>query len=235
MSHPLFRIEHLDVMRGQIIILREIDLHVDSGEVVTVIGPNGAGKSTLFGSILGLHKIIKGNIFLEDELINKSKRGKITRQIALVPQESAVFPFLTVFENIWIAKKRSKNQVLQDPVFDLFEVLKERLHQEAYKLSGGQRQMLALAMGMVKNPKLLMLDEPSLGLAPVLVQEIFDTVRKMSTQYQQSILISEQTPRILDISDRVYVIEGGQVRLHGRAEEFREDERIRKVYLGMEV
>ncbi len=235
MGNTLFSIKNLDVMRGQILILRDIELYVNSGEVVTIIGPNGAGKSTLFGSVLGLHKITKGDIILEGKSIANINNKEKTNKIALVPQESAVFPFLTVFENLWIAKRGSRNQVLEDDVFYLFEMLRDKIDQEAYTLSGGQRQMLALAMGMVRKAKLLMLDEPSLGLAPFLVKEIFNTIKNISKKYKQSILISEQTPRVLDISDRVYVIEGGQIRLHGRSEEFKEDERIKKVYLGMEV
>lgn len=235
MENTLFSIKNLDVMRGQILILRDIELYVNSGEVVTIIGPNGAGKSTLFGSVLGLHKITKGDIILEGKSIANINNKEKTNKIALVPQESAVFPFLTVFENLWIAKRGSRNQVLEDDVFYLFEMLRDKIDQEAYTLSGGQRQMLALAMGMVRKAKLLMLDEPSLGLAPFLVKEIFNTIKNISKKYKQSILISEQTPRVLDISDRVYVIEGGQIRLHGRSEEFKEDERIKKVYLGMEV
>lgn len=240
MSETLLQIKDLDVIRGGILVLRNINIYIKRGEVVALIGPNGAGKSTLFGSLMGLYKFAKGSIgFAGKQIHGKQIHGKqireISKQICLIPQELATFPFLTVFENLWIAKGASRQKVLKDEIFDLFPVLYERRNQEACTLSGGERQMLALGIGLVRKSELIMLDEPTLGLAPIMVGLILDTIKKINKNLNLPILISEQTPRVLDISDRVYVIEGGEIRLQGKAEDLKKDEKIRKVYLGMQV
>ncbi len=235
MSETLLQIRDLDVIRGGVLVLRNISLDIKRGEIVALIGPNGAGKSTLFGSLMGLYKFPKGSIEFAGKKIHVEQIREISKQICLIPQELATFPFLTVFENLWIAKGVSKQKVINDEIFELFPVLFERRNQEACTLSGGQRQMLALGMGLVRKSDLVMLDEPTLGLAPIMVGLILDTIKKISKNLDLSILISEQTPRILDISDRVYVIEGGEIRLQGKAEDLKKDEKIRKVYLGVQL
>jgi len=235
MSETLLQIKDLNVIRGGILVLRNINLDIKRGEIVALLGPNGAGKSTLFGSLMGLYKFAKGSIEFAGKQIHGKQIREINKQICLTPQEFATFPFLTVFENLWIAKGSSRQKVLKDEVFNLFPVLHERRNQEACTLSGGERQMLALGIGFVRKSELIMLDEPTLGLAPIMVARILDTIKKISKNFNLSILISEQTPRVLDISDRVYVIEGGEIRLQGKAEDLKKDEKIRKVYLGMQV
>jgi len=235
MSDTLLWVKDLEVLRGGVLVLRNINLHIKNGEVIALIGPNGAGKTTLFGSIMGLHRIVNGIIRFGGEQIQAMKTGKISNQISLVPQEFAVFPFLTVLENLWVAKGSSKQEIVRDEIFNLFPILYGKRNQEACVLSGGERQMLALGMGIIRNTKLLLLDEPTLGLAPMMANQILNTVKEISKKYKVSILISEQTPRVLDISDRVYVIEGGQIRMEGEAEKLKTDERIIKVYLGMTV
>ena len=235
MADTLLWVKDLKVMRGEILVLRNINLHVKEGEVIALIGPNGAGKTTLLGSIMGLHRIVNGIIRFGGEQIQAMKAGKISNRISLVPQEFATFPFLTVLENFWVAKGSSKREIVRDEIFNLFPVLCGKINQEACTLSGGERQMLALGMGVIRNNKLLLLDEPTLGLAPMMVNRILNTIKEISKSHGVSILISEQTPRVLDISDRVYVIEGGQIRMEGEAEKLKTDERIIKVYLGMAV
>ncbi|MCX6260608.1 MAG: ABC transporter ATP-binding protein [Bacteroidia bacterium] len=234
-SNILLNIHELDVMRGGTLILRDINLNIEHGEIVALIGPNGAGKTTLFGSIMGLYKITKGNV----DLFGKSLKGmnpiKISKLISLVPQELATFPFLTVLENLWIAKGSSKQEVLNDEIFNIFPVLKARKDQEAWSLSGGQRQMLAISIGLLRKSKLLILDEPTLGLSPINLERILKTIKDISKNFHLSILISDQTPRVLDVAHRVYVIEGGQIRMQGNAQELKTDERIIKVYLGMDI
>lgn len=235
MPDILLEIKDLDVMRGEIPVLRNIHLQVEKGEVIAVIGPNGAGKTTLFESIMGLHKVTKGNIKIANQSIQGIPTEKISRKISLIPQESATFPFLTVLDNLWLAKDSPKRKVITDEIFKLFPPLQEKMYQEASTLSGGQRQMLALGMGLVRKSELLMLDEPTLGLSPLMTQRILSSVKEISEKFGLSVLISEQTPLVLDISDRVYVIEGGQIRMQGNSQELKADERIRKVYLGMAI
>lgn len=235
MPEDLLTVEHLYVTRGEILILKDISLTVRKGEVVAVIGPNGAGKSTLFGSIVGVHHIQKGSVHLDGRYIHRMSQEDIMKYIALVPQENAVFPYLTVLENLWVSIKYPKKDLLSHKVFDMFEPLKPLTNQEAATLSGGQRQLLAIAIGLIRERKLLILDEPSLGLAPILVKSILNKVREISEHFGLSILISEQTPQVLDISDRVYVLEGGQIRIEGKSQDLKNDERIRKVYLGVSV
>lgn len=233
MPENLLEILKLDVIRGDALVLRGINLYVENREVVALIGPNGAGKTTLFNSVVGLYKIVSGRIKFEGKYIHGAKQEEIVKQISLVPQESATFPYLTVLENLWVVQDCPKKAIKDDPVFDIFKPLREKINQEAITLSGGKRQMLALALGLIRKRKLLILDEPTLGLAPLVVKNILRTIRDIRESFGQSILISEQTPQVLDISERVYVIEGGQIRIKGNAEELKQDERIIKVYLGM--
>lgn len=235
MPKKLLELENLDVARGGILILRDINLYVKKGEVIALIGPNGAGKTTLFSSIVGLHKITNGRIKYDDKLIHEARQEEIVKHISLVPQEAAVFPYLTVLENLWVALDVPKRKIIQHEIFEILRPLKDKMSQEAITLSGGERQMLALAIGLVRKCQLLILDEPSLGLAPLLVKNILKMIREVSESFGISILISEQTPSVLDISDRVYVLEGGQIRIQGKSKELKQDERITKVYLGMSM
>lgn len=236
MSGQLFSIKNLGVIRGGVSVLRNVNLSVKTGEVVALIGPNGAGKSTLFGTIMGLHQITDGSIEFSGTTIQSLKTEEISKRISLAPQEEATFPFLTVMENLWIAKGCSKKRDLErDNIFKLFPVLYERKNQLACTLSGGQRQMLALGISLARKTELLLLDEPALGLAPIMVTRILHSVKEISENYRLSILISEQNPRVLDIADRVYVIEGGQIRMEGDAQELKTDERVTKIYLGMAI
>jgi branched-chain amino acid transport system ATP-binding protein len=233
MSVPVLEVKGLNATRTGVLVLRNIDLRVEEGEIVALIGPNGAGKSTFFGSVMGIHRITAGTVELRGSQIQGLKTETISRSISLVPQEAAAFPFMTIAENLWVAKGASKKELKQDPIFESFPVLLEKQDQEACTLSGGQRQALALGIGLIRKTELLLLDEPLLGLDPIMVSRIIETIKRVSSEYSLSILVSEQSPRILEIADRVYVIEGGEIRMTGDGKMLREDERIRKVYLGM--
>jgi branched-chain amino acid transport system ATP-binding protein len=235
MSENLLTVKELDVTRGGSLVLRDVSLFAEKGEIIALIGPNGAGKSTLFGAILGLYKISKGTIEFAGRQLKGMSTTKISELISLVPQEFATFPFLSVIDNLWISKGTSRQQVLADKIFDIFPVLREKKDQEAWSLSGGQRQMLSIGIGLIRKSQVLMLDEPTLGLSPVNVDRILTAIKKISEDFRLTIVISDQTPRVLDVANRVYVMEGGQIRIHGTAEELRNDERITKVYLGMAI
>jgi branched-chain amino acid transport system ATP-binding protein len=233
MSVTVLEVKGLNATRTGVLVLRDIDLRVEEGEIVALIGPNGAGKSTFFGSVMGIYRMTAGTIEFRGRQIQGQKTETISKSISLVPQEAATFPFMTIAENLWVAKSASKKELKQDPIFESFSVLREKQDQEACTLSGGQRQMLALGIGLIRKTELLLLDEPLLGLDPLMVSRIIETIKRVSSEYSLSILVSEQSPRILEIADRVYVIEGGQIRMTGDGQMLREDERIRKVYLGM--
>ena len=235
MPEILLETKALDVMRGGVPVVRDINMKVEKGETIALIGPNGAGKTTLFGAIMGLYKVAGGSVVYAGQQIHKMKTKKISKMISMIPQESATFPFLSVLDNLWIAKNASKKEVLEDEVFDLFPILREKMHQESWSLSGGQRQMLAIAMGLLRRSQLLILDEPTLGLSPVNVGIMLDIIKRINCERGITVLISDQTPRVLDVAERVYVLEGGQVRIEGRSEDLKTDDRIVKVYLGMAV
>jgi len=233
MENNLLEIRHIEVTRAGVSVLRQVNITIEKGRIVSVIGPNGAGKSTLFSAIMGFEQIIDGSILFDGKQINELKPEKISKLISYVPQEENTFPFLSILDNLWVAKCSSKKDVLEDPIFDLFPVLYARKYQESCTLSGGERQMLALAIGLMRNTRMLLLDEPSLGLAPLMVNRMLNKIKEISDRFALTILVSEQTPQVLDIADQVYVLEGGQIRLHGLAESLRNDDRIKNVYLGV--
>jgi len=235
MGNFLLEMQDLTVMRGDVLVLRDIDLNIKRGEAVALIGPNGAGKTTLFETVMGIHKVVKGDIRIEGSSIRGMGTERISRRISMIPQEFATFPFLTVLENLWISKNSSRRKAMTDEIFQIFPALQEKINQEASTLSGGQRQMLALGMGLARKCDILLLDEPTLGLSPLMTQRILNSIKEISDRFKLSVLISEQTPLVLNISDRVYVLEGGQIRIQGASQELKKDERIRKVYLGMAV
>jgi branched-chain amino acid transport system ATP-binding protein len=231
----LLKVEGLEVTLSGVPILRNIDIEIAAGEIVGLIGPNGAGKSTLLGAIMGLYVIQNGLIRLNGREIHRMRTEEISKLISLTPQEEGVIPFLTVIENLWVAKKGAKNEILNEEVLKIFPMLSEKIDQEASTLSGGQRQALAIAISLIRNKSLILLDEPTIGLSPIMVNTILDTIQRIKNKFGLSIFIAEQTPRILDICDRVYVLEGGEIRIQGPANKLKCDDRICKVYLGMAV
>jgi len=215
-------------------ILDGVDIHVGPGEVVALIGHNGAGKSTLLKAVFGLLPLWKGSVRLKGVLVPRpSPRELLSLGVAYVPQGNRVFTDLSVGENLDIGCGRvSEKRARIERTYEMFPSLKDRLRQRAGTLSGGEKQMLALANALVTAPQLLLLDEPSLGLAPPLVSESLGRIREISIGGGVSVLIVEQKVReVLHVADRVYVLRNGQVSFTGSAEDLRDETLLRNVYL----
>ena len=223
---------------GKSEVLREINLKVVKGQIVTIIGPNGAGKTTLFRTIFGLLPVRKGTVVFEGEDLSKlSPLARIQRGIALVPQGRAVFPDLSVLENMemgaYTVKDKKQVQETMEKCYHLFPVLRERVKQRAGTLSGGEQQMLVIARALMSKPRFLMLDEPSLGISPRLVKEIFKTIDVINKTKNTTICLVEQNANIaLKHAHFGYVMEGGQIRISGSTQELMNDERVKHAYLG---
>ena len=233
----MLRIEGLKVYYGKIMAVKGISFEVKEGEIVSIIGSNGAGKTTTLKAISGLLKS-EGNIFFLDQNISSMKAYERTRLgIIHVPEGRGVFPKLSVIENLEIGgynidKKTLKSNI--DLVFSIFPRLKDRIKQKASTLSGGEQQMLAIGRGIVASPKILLLDEPSLGLAPIVVKNIFSVIKKINKEYNVPILIVEQNAKMsMEISNRTYVIETGVIVKTGLSKELIIDNFIQKAYLGL--
>ena len=233
----MLKINNLNVYYGGIHALKGISLKVPKGKVVTLIGANGAGKSTTLRTICRLVKSKNGEIIFNDENITKKATDEIVKMgIAMIPEGRKIFPNLTVQENLNIGAfiRTDKEKIADDQewVCDLFPQLKERLWQKGETLSGGEQQMLAIARGLMSRPKFLMLDEPSLGLAPLLVKEIFDIIKRIHQEGMTVLLVEQNAFAALKIADYAYVLETGRVVLQGTGEELLQDERVKKAYLG---
>jgi ABC-type branched-subunit amino acid transport system ATPase component len=233
----LLNVDSLVTGYGKKQIVNGVTLDVASGEIVALIGHNGAGKSTLLKAVFGLIPIWHGRAFLDGELLREpTPRELLHSGVAYVPQGNRVFTDLTVRENLEMGGVMLPNRKLLNErierVFTLFPVLKERLRQRAGTLSGGEKQMLALANALILLPRLLLLDEPSLGLAPPLVSEALRRIQQISEDSAIAVLIVEQKVRkALKIADRVYVLRNGRVSFTGSADELSDDEKLREVYL----
>ncbi len=232
----MLKVQHLKTGYGKKLIIDDLSMHVNKGEIVAIIGHNGAGKSTLLKSIIGLLPAWSGDILFENQKLNPSASENVRKGISMIPQGSQVFDELTVEENLEIASfvlndKKVINQRLKD-VFATFPILKERKKQSAGKLSGGQQQILAFGMALIKRPKLLLMDEPSLGLAPGMVKESFSLIKQLNQKYGLSILIVEQKVReALKIAHRAYVLRLGKIALEGNAKEMLKSETYKKIFL----
>jgi branched-chain amino acid transport system ATP-binding protein len=223
---------------GQIHALKGVSLEVKQGSICCLIGANGAGKSTTLMSISGIHRIASGRLEFQGKAIQDRAPEEIVQQgIVHVPEGRRIFPFLTVQENLLLGAylRNDKLEIKSslEQAFSLFPILKERRKQAGGTLSGGEQQMLAIARGLMSKPKLLLLDEPSLGLAPLIVEYIMDIIRRISEQQGVTILVVEQNAQAaLDLADYGYVMETGQVVLEDRAERLLENQRVREAYLG---
>ncbi len=234
----LLEVEKIDVFYDDVQAVWGISLHVDEGEVVGIIGANGAGKSTTLNTISGLLKPRTGSIVFREQNIEHLPAEKIVESgIAQIPEARRLFPFMTVQENLEIGayNRRAENVKSQtlNEVFDLFPILKERRNQLARTLSGGEQQMLAVGRGLMAKPILLMLDEPSLGLAPMLVKTVFEAVRQINEGGTTVLLVEQDVQHSLQLSHRGYVLENGRVVMEGTGKELLEDPHIRKAYLGL--
>lgn len=234
----LLIIKDLNVYYGAIHALKGVNLKVDEGEIVSLIGSNGAGKSTLVNTIAGLIKPRSGSIHFQDEDITKKEAYDLVKEgISLSPEGREVFGSLTVEENLRLGayslKDKKRIGQLQEYVYHLFPKLKERKNQYAGTLSGGEQQMLAIGRSLMSDPKLLLLDEPSLGLAPNIVIQIFELIREIKKLGITILLIEQNAFMALKTSDRAYVLENGRVSLEGPSKEILENEDVRRIYLGI--
>lgn len=233
----LLKIDDLHTYYGNIHALKGIHMEVEKGEIVSLIGSNGAGKSTLLNTVVGVAQAQKGSITFQDRNITNIAPHNITRTgISISPEGREVFPALTVEENLRLGAfiVKDKRQIAEgyERVYHLFPRLKERMKQSAGTLSGGEQQMLAIGRALMNNPELLLLDEPSLGLAPNIVLTIFDLICGINQQGVTILLIEQNANMALNVSNRAYVLENGVVSMSGKAKEIAKDPRIRKAYLG---
>ncbi|NLD58819.1 MAG: ABC transporter ATP-binding protein [Clostridiales bacterium] len=233
----MLKIENLNVSYGPIHALKGIDIEVAQGEIVTLIGSNGAGKSTTLGAITGLVRAQSGSIAFRDKPITNLPPYRIVEMgISLSPEGREVFPALTVRENLLLgAYSRSDKAAIDqsfDRVYDLFPRLRERVGQTAGTLSGGEQQMLAIGRALMSEPTLLLLDEPSMGLAPNLVLLIFDLIESINRQGTTILLIEQNANMALSIAHRAYVLETGRIEISGPAAELARDPRVKNAYLG---
>jgi branched-chain amino acid transport system ATP-binding protein len=238
MTTPLLDIRDLHASYGKAEVLHGIDLHADAGQVITVIGPNGAGKTTLLNTLMGLLPT-RGKMFYRGEDISAfTLEERVMMGIALVPEKRELFGTMTVEDNLELGgfrQMRKGNRQWRsrmDDVYDLFPRLKERRLQEAGTLSGGERQMLAVGRSLMSSPDVLMLDEPSLGLAPLIVKEIFSIIETLRKTGVTIVLVEQNARAALAVADYGYVLEMGEVSLHGPAAELAQDSRVIDTYLG---
>jgi branched-chain amino acid transport system ATP-binding protein len=233
----LLEVKNLKVGYGKIIAVKDISITVNQGEIVTLIGSNGAGKSTTLRTISGLLKPKSGEILFEGNRIDgKEGHDVVKLGICQSPEGRRIFPRMTVSENLDLGAflRTDKDAVAADRerVLNLFPRLRERISQRAGTMSGGEQQMLAVSRAMMGAPKLLMLDEPSMGLAPVLVDMIFETITKIRDQGITILLIEQNAAAALDVADRAYVLESGTIKMSGKASDLAKDPAVTKAYLG---
>ncbi len=235
---PILKIEDLWVRYSGLPVIQGVSFEVNQGETVCILGSNGAGKSTILRAIMGSQRAYQGKILFEGEDIRTLPTESIVRRgVTYVPEEKMLFGPLTVEENLligaYIINDEAKIRKNLDYVYGLFPRLRERKSQMANTLSGGEQQMVAIGRGLMCNPKILMLDEPSLGLAPVLVDEVLDTVKQLKEENMTILLVEQNVRETLEISDVGYVIQTGRVVIEGRAEDLLKSPDVQKAFLGM--
>ncbi|MGT2595888.1 ABC transporter ATP-binding protein [Streptococcus vestibularis] len=233
----MLKVENLSIKYGSIEAVKNVSFEVNEGEVVTLIGANGAGKTSILRTISGLVRPTEGIISYLGNDIHKTPARKIVADgLAQVPEGRHVFAGLTVMENLemgaFLHKNKEENTALLKKVFQRFPRLEERKNQDAATLSGGEQQMLAMGRALMSRPKLLLLDEPSMGLAPIFIQEIFDIIEDIKAQGTTVLLIEQNANKALSIADRGYVLETGKVVLSGTGKELLASDEVRKAYLG---
>lgn len=234
----LVEINEINVSYGDVQVLHEVALEVREGEIVTIVGANGAGKSTLLKTIAGILRSTRGEIqFLGERIDHLYPHQIVEKGLVRIPEGRKIFPSLSVLENLelgsYLPKAKAKRSESLGKVFFLFPVLKERSQQLAGTLSGGEQQMLAIGRGLMSLPRLLMLDEPSLGLAPLLVREIFRTVREINQQGTTILLVEQNVFNALEMAHEGYVLENGRIVLRGKSRDLLANEHIKESYLGV--
>lgn len=233
----MLKVNNIDVFYGNIHALKDVSLEVNEGEIVTLIGANGAGKSTLLKTISGLLKPKHGTILYHSQQIGgKAAQTIVKNGISHVPEGRRVFANMSVEENLELGAylRRDKGGIKKDleHVFELFPILKERRKQMSGTLSGGEQQMLAMGRALMAKPKLLLLDEPSMGLAPLIVKQIFEIIQMVNKEGTTVLLVEQNAHMALSIADRAYVLETGKIVLSGTAKELQESEEVKAAYLG---
>jgi len=233
----MLQVKDLSISYGAIQAVRHVDFEVKKGEIVTLIGANGAGKSTILKTISGIVKPQSGSIEYQNEsLVGKKAPQIVAAGVSQVPEGRHVFPAMTVMENLqlgsYLQKDRSQIEARLQEIYQMFPILKERQHQDAATLSGGEQQMLVMARAMMANPDLLLLDEPSMGLAPIYIQKVFDIIQKINAQGTTILLIEQNAHKALSIADRGYVIASGEIQLTGSGQKLLNDPQVKRAYLG---
>lgn len=233
----MLEVKNLSVHYGMIQAVRNVDFKVNEGEIVSLIGANGAGKSTILKTLSGLIHPSEGEIvYLGENIASTSAKKIVEKGLVQVPEGRHVFPGLTVKENLelgaFLRKDKEEIQKDMEAVFERFSILKERKDQDAQTLSGGEQQMLAMGRALMSRPKLLLLDEPSMGLAPIFIREIFKIIQEIQKTGTTVLLIEQNAKMALSISNRAYVLETGSVVLSGTGQELLESDEIQKAYLG---
>lgn len=240
MTEPILKIRNIESFYGPIMAIRGVSLEVRPGQIVSILGANGAGKTTLMKTISGVMDPEKGTITFDGEEIQGSEPHKVVQKgIVHVPEGREVFPLLTVDENLslgaYTATDKAQIERDRDLVFTYFPILKERRNQEAGTLSGGQQQMLAIGRGLMANPRIMLLDEPSLGLSPLLVQEIFAILKRLNEEQNMTMMLVEQNASAaLELADHGYVMEVGRIVMDGSAQSLMASEDIQNFYLGVQ-
>jgi branched-chain amino acid transport system ATP-binding protein len=234
----MLKVDNIHVYYGEAEALRGVSLNVERGEMIAIVGANGAGKTTTLRTIAGLIKPRKGVIELDGERIDKLPPYEIVKRgVALVPEGRGIFPEMTVWENLLLGAytRKDRNEIMDNlkRVYELFPKLEERKKQLAGTLSGGEQQMLAIGRALMLNPKILMLDEPSLGLAPTLVQKIFEVLQLIHKQGTTILLVEQNVHWALNASDRAYVLENGRIVLEGNSRELLNSKYVKQAYLGI--
>lgn len=238
----MLKVVKIDTYYGRIQVLKNISLNVEKGEIVTIIGANGAGKSTLLSTIAGIYKPKSGQIYVGTTQTSCLPTEKVVREgISLVPERREVFDSLSVIDNLKLGAfhryKTDKKNIAEDmaKILSIFPALKGREQQMAGTLSGGEQQMLAIGRGLMANPKALLLDEPSVGLAPLVVKEIFDILINLKKSGTTILMVEQNARAALKIADRAYILERGVISLGGRARDMLQDTRIQSAYLGAKL
>jgi branched-chain amino acid transport system ATP-binding protein len=235
----MLRLEDVEVGYGPLIVVRGVSLHAEAGEIVAIIGANGAGKTTLLRAISGLLPLARGRVLLDGvDTARVPAHRRVQLGIAQVPEGRQVFAELSVRDNLDLGafswtRRRSRMRDDIERVYELFPILRERTDQAAGTLSGGQQQMLAIGRALMARPRLLLLDEPSLGLAPTIVQSIFEAIRQLRQQHLAVVLVEQNVRAALAMADRAYVLETGRVMAEGAAAALARDERVQRSYLGL--
>lgn len=234
----MLKIDNLTVNYGEIKAIKNISIHVDKGKIVTLIGANGAGKSTLLKTISGLLKPTGGTIEFEGEsVLTIPPQTIVSKGIVHVPEGRRIFSGMSVEENLllgaYLRKDKDNVQKELELVYEKFEILNQRRNQNASTLSGGEQQMLAISRALLTKPKLLLLDEPSMGLAPLIVKQIFELIQSINKDGMTILLIEQNAHKALEVADYAYIIEGGFIKMEGLAKDLKESESVQEIYLGV--